>query len=261
MAVHMNRPRARLRPGDLAEIRAADEILQTLDVDGTLDYLPFMPERVEFCGRRFRTPRPLSEFRRAGRWRIVPRVEFPGHREAHATHHLHAGDDRLERRPAPRARRLADRQARRDGDRAGVDDGVFTRVVRSRARERAWRSPGPHWPPPPAPCSPDQSALRRSAEALGGRARGPAEVVPRGGEAAPQRVSSASNPAFPTTGGGTSASAKSVTNRARRLAAELVTSAHLPGSPGARRGPRRGCARYSPRWRGHRCPAQRLRSS
>src|SRR3989442_12907520 len=101
MAVHMNRPRARLRPGDLAEIRAADEILQTLDVDGTLDYLPFMPERVEFCGRRFRTPRPLSEFRRAGRWRIVPRVEFPGHREAHATHHLHAGDDRLERRPPP----------------------------------------------------------------------------------------------------------------------------------------------------------------
>ena len=35
--VHMNRPRARLRPGDLVEIRAADEILQTLDVDGTLD--------------------------------------------------------------------------------------------------------------------------------------------------------------------------------------------------------------------------------
>jgi len=43
----------RLRPGDLVEVKAPDEILQTLDVDGTLDRLPFMPEMIELCGKRF----------------------------------------------------------------------------------------------------------------------------------------------------------------------------------------------------------------
>src|SRR5262245_39865835 len=47
----------RLCPGDLVEVRAPDEILQTLDPDGTLDHLPFMPEMVEFCGRRVRVSR------------------------------------------------------------------------------------------------------------------------------------------------------------------------------------------------------------
>jgi hypothetical protein len=43
----------RLRPGDLVEVKAPEEILQTLDADGTLGQLPFMPEMVEFCGKRF----------------------------------------------------------------------------------------------------------------------------------------------------------------------------------------------------------------
>jgi hypothetical protein len=43
----------RLRPGDLIEVRAPEEILQTLDAEGTLDQLPFMPEMLGFCGRRF----------------------------------------------------------------------------------------------------------------------------------------------------------------------------------------------------------------
>jgi hypothetical protein len=53
----MNQLNARLRPGDLVEVKAPDEILQTLDAEGTLDHLPFMPEMVEFCGRRFRVSR------------------------------------------------------------------------------------------------------------------------------------------------------------------------------------------------------------
>ena len=44
----------RLRPGDLAEVRTPDEILKTLDAEGAVDSLPFMPEMVELCGRRFR---------------------------------------------------------------------------------------------------------------------------------------------------------------------------------------------------------------
>src|SRR5436309_1572847 len=45
---------ARLRPGDLVEVRSPEEILETLDADGTVDDLPFMPEMVEFCGKKFR---------------------------------------------------------------------------------------------------------------------------------------------------------------------------------------------------------------
>src|SRR5213080_2517768 len=43
----------RLRPGDLVEVKAPAEILETLDADGTLDHLPFMPEMIELCGKRF----------------------------------------------------------------------------------------------------------------------------------------------------------------------------------------------------------------
>ena len=50
----MTQMMAKLRPGDLVEVKAPDEILNTLDSEGTLDHLPFMPEMVEFCGRRFR---------------------------------------------------------------------------------------------------------------------------------------------------------------------------------------------------------------
>ena len=46
-----------LRPNDLVEVRSPKEILQTLDAGGALDYLPFMPEMVEFCGKRFRVSR------------------------------------------------------------------------------------------------------------------------------------------------------------------------------------------------------------
>jgi hypothetical protein len=45
---------ARLYPGDLVEVKGADEILQTLDGGGAMDHLPFMPEMLEFCGKQFR---------------------------------------------------------------------------------------------------------------------------------------------------------------------------------------------------------------
>jgi hypothetical protein len=46
-----------LRRGDLVEVRSAAEILATLDERGMLDGLPFMPEMLAFCGRRFRVER------------------------------------------------------------------------------------------------------------------------------------------------------------------------------------------------------------
>jgi hypothetical protein len=42
------------RVGDLVEVRGAAEILATLDGDGELDSLPFMPEMLRYCGRQFR---------------------------------------------------------------------------------------------------------------------------------------------------------------------------------------------------------------
>ncbi|HSB18430.1 MAG TPA: hypothetical protein VLD85_00320 [Anaeromyxobacteraceae bacterium] len=43
-----------LRVGDLVEVRSAAEILATLDANGRLGGLPFMPEMVRHCGLRFR---------------------------------------------------------------------------------------------------------------------------------------------------------------------------------------------------------------
>ena len=50
---------SRLRAGEWVEVRSKEEILATLDKDGQLDGLPFMPEMFEFCGQR------LKVFKRA----------------------------------------------------------------------------------------------------------------------------------------------------------------------------------------------------
>jgi hypothetical protein len=41
-----------LKVGDVVEVRSQAEILATLDANGELDSLPFMPEMLEYCGRR-----------------------------------------------------------------------------------------------------------------------------------------------------------------------------------------------------------------
>ena len=46
-----------LRPGDLVEVRSWAEISTTLDANGTLEKLPFMPEMLGYCGRQFRVSR------------------------------------------------------------------------------------------------------------------------------------------------------------------------------------------------------------
>jgi hypothetical protein len=40
--------------GELVEVRSRDEILGTLDGNGRLENLPFMPEMLRYCGRQFR---------------------------------------------------------------------------------------------------------------------------------------------------------------------------------------------------------------
>jgi len=46
--------RSKLGAGDWVEVRSKAEILATLDANGRLDNLPFMPEMFEYCGQRFR---------------------------------------------------------------------------------------------------------------------------------------------------------------------------------------------------------------
>jgi hypothetical protein len=47
----------KLRPGDAVELRSPAEIAATLDGSATLDQLPFMPEMLEFFGRRLHVAR------------------------------------------------------------------------------------------------------------------------------------------------------------------------------------------------------------
>src|SRR5262252_11093353 len=42
-----------LRAGDWVEVRSKEEILATLDRNGQLEGMPFMPEMFSACGKRF----------------------------------------------------------------------------------------------------------------------------------------------------------------------------------------------------------------
>jgi hypothetical protein len=44
----------KLRAGDWVEVRSKEEILQSLDENGRLEGLPFMPQMFQYCGQRFR---------------------------------------------------------------------------------------------------------------------------------------------------------------------------------------------------------------
>ncbi len=46
-----------LKLGEFVEVRSPAEIMSSLDADGKLDGLPFMPEMLAFCGRRLRVSR------------------------------------------------------------------------------------------------------------------------------------------------------------------------------------------------------------
>ena len=46
--------RSKLHAGDWVQVRTPEEILATLDGNGCLDGMPFMPEMLASCGRRLR---------------------------------------------------------------------------------------------------------------------------------------------------------------------------------------------------------------
>lgn len=44
----------KLRAGDWVEVKSKEEILKTLDKNGQLENLPFMPQMFQYCGKRFK---------------------------------------------------------------------------------------------------------------------------------------------------------------------------------------------------------------
>ena len=69
-----------LLPGDRVEVRSAAEIMATLDHNGCLDKLPFMPEMLQYCGKQFHV------FRRADK--TCDTVNKTGGRRMRNTVHL-----------------------------------------------------------------------------------------------------------------------------------------------------------------------------
>jgi hypothetical protein len=53
--------RLRLRPGEWVKVRSFAEISRTLDDEGRLDGLPFMPEMLRYCGKRYRVFRRVEK--------------------------------------------------------------------------------------------------------------------------------------------------------------------------------------------------------
>lgn len=49
-----------LLPGTLVKVRSLPEIMSTLDQQGTLEGLPFMPEMTRYCGAQFRVTRRIE---------------------------------------------------------------------------------------------------------------------------------------------------------------------------------------------------------
>ena len=54
-------PRPRFTRGDVVLVRSAREILSTLDADGMLEGLPFMPEMLPYIGKRFKISRRIEK--------------------------------------------------------------------------------------------------------------------------------------------------------------------------------------------------------
>jgi len=68
-----------LRVGEFVEVRSEGEILDTLDERGELEALPFMPEMLQFCGRRFRVDKLAVKLCDTINWSGMYRMDHAVH--------------------------------------------------------------------------------------------------------------------------------------------------------------------------------------
>src|SRR5436190_17108085 len=75
-------PVLKLRAGEVVEVRNRADILATLDAEGKLDALPFMPEMLQYCGARFtvykRADKACDTVGRTGSRRMRDTVHLDG---------------------------------------------------------------------------------------------------------------------------------------------------------------------------------------
>jgi hypothetical protein len=73
-----------LRVGERVRVKSRQDILATLDQNGTLDRLPFMPEMLPYCGREFtvfkRADKTCDTIEKSGGRRMVDAVHLEGSR-------------------------------------------------------------------------------------------------------------------------------------------------------------------------------------
>jgi hypothetical protein len=74
-------PPLNLRIGEVIEVRSQEEILATLERNGELEALPFMPEMLQFCGRRFRVYRRAIKLCDTINWTGMHRMKNAVHLE------------------------------------------------------------------------------------------------------------------------------------------------------------------------------------
>src|SRR5438552_13185233 len=74
------------RAGDWVEVRSKEEILATLDKDGRLEQLPFMPQLFQYCGQRFKV------IKRADKSCDTVSGHYVGRRMTNAVHLEHRCD-------------------------------------------------------------------------------------------------------------------------------------------------------------------------
>jgi hypothetical protein len=68
-----------LRIGEVVEVRSEREVLATLDENGELDALPFMPEMLQYCGQRFKVYKLATK--------LCDTINYTGmHRLQHTVH-------------------------------------------------------------------------------------------------------------------------------------------------------------------------------
>jgi hypothetical protein len=70
----------KMRAGDWVEVRSKEEILRSLDKNGRLQELPFMPQMFQYCGKRFKV------FKRAHKTCDTTAFKMIGKRLADAVH-------------------------------------------------------------------------------------------------------------------------------------------------------------------------------
>jgi hypothetical protein len=70
-----------LRVGEIVEVRSEAEILATLDENGELDGLPFMPEMLAWCGRRLRVEKLALKLCDTIEWTGMYRIRDAVHLE------------------------------------------------------------------------------------------------------------------------------------------------------------------------------------